>query len=138
MTGDHLDYGVIVGGSEAGDIGVEHGDILIEFAEAILGVDDERMEAARKAIAEKMGASALVDSAAVAALFNGIDRIADATGAPLEQSKADATVNLRAETGINEFSARKEALNAAQKTSQPDDMRQSNFYISDTSILLLS
>ena len=115
MTGDHLDYGVIVGGSEAGDIGVEHGDILIEFAEAILGVDDERMEAARKAIAEKMGASALVDSSAVAALFNGIDRIADATGAPLEQSKADATVNLRAETGIDEFSARKEALNAAQK-----------------------
>ena len=73
MTGGQLDYGVIVGGSEAGDIGVEHGDILIEFAEAILGVDDERMEAARKAIAEKMGASALVDSAAVAALFNGID-----------------------------------------------------------------
>ena len=87
MTGDHLDYGVIVGGSEAGDIGVEHGDILIEFAEAILGVDDERMRQHAKLIAEKMGASALVDSAAVAALFNGIDRIADATGAPSSNPK---------------------------------------------------
>ena len=64
-----------------------------------------------------VGAAALVDSVAVAALFNGIDRIADATGAPLEQTKADATVELRSEIGINAFGDQKEALEAAEGKS---------------------
>ncbi len=117
MTGESLDYSAIIGGAAAGDTGVEHGVILIELAEAMLDTDDARLETARLAVAERMGASALVDSVAVAALFNGIDRIADATGAPLEQTKADATVELRSEIGINAFGDQKEALEAAEGKS---------------------
>ena len=80
----------------------------------MLDNDDARLAAARKTVFDAMGAEALVDCVAVAALFNGIDRIADAIGAPLEEVKADATVDLRSEIGIDAFGAQKEALAAAE------------------------
>ena len=76
----------------------------------MLGDDLERLTAARMAIRDTLGADAVVDSAGVAGLFNGIDRIADATGAPLEADKAEATAELRAEIGIDAFAATKRAL----------------------------
>jgi hypothetical protein len=91
---------------------------MIEFAEAVLGDDAARLDAARKAILDGIGADAVVDSAGVAALFNAIDRIADSTGAPLETDKAEMTEGLRAEIGIDAFAAQKEALDSdAAKTA---------------------
>lgn len=91
---------------------------MIEFAEAVLGDDDARLDAARTAILEAIGADAVVDSAGVAGLFNAIDRIADSTGAPLEADKAEMTEALRAEIGIDAFAAQKEALDStAAKTA---------------------
>ena len=55
----------------------------------------------------EMGAEALVDSAAVAGLFNAIDRVADSTGIPLEDEKAQVSEDIRAELGINEFASMK-------------------------------
>lgn len=45
----------------------------------------------------------MTDTAAVAALFNAIDRVADATGIPLEPTKSEATSDFRAEIGVNQF-----------------------------------
>lgn len=90
---------------------------MIEFAEAVLGDDDTRLQAARKAIHDTLGADAVVDSAGVAGLFNAIDRIADSTGAPLEADKAEMTAGLREEIGIDAFAAQKEALDAGTKTA---------------------
>jgi hypothetical protein len=45
--------------------------------------------------------AALVDAAAVVATFNGIDRVADSTGIPIEDAKAEATVDLREVLDIN-------------------------------------
>jgi hypothetical protein len=50
-----------------------------------------------------MGEPAMVDAAAVIAGFNGITRIADATGIPLEDFKAEQSENWRATLGINQF-----------------------------------
>lgn len=50
-----------------------------------------------------MGGAALSDAAAVAALFNAIDRVADATGIPLEADKAAMTEGMRAQLGIDAF-----------------------------------
>ena len=83
---------------------------MIEFAEAVLSDNNSRLQAARQAIYDVLGADAVVDSAGVAGLFNAIDRIADATGAPLEADKAEMTVELRADIGIDAFAAQKEAL----------------------------
>ena len=92
-------------GSAAGDCGIPEGALLIDFAEAILGGDEARLARARVAIVAVMGAAPLVDAAGVAGLFNAIDRVADATGAPLEEAKAADTASLRDTIGINEFDA---------------------------------
>jgi hypothetical protein len=57
-----------------------------------------------------MGAAALVDAAGIAGLFNAIDRVADATGAPLEEAKAADTASLRDAIGIDEFDAARTRL----------------------------
>ena len=93
-----------------GDAGVPHGDLLIEFGEAVLGDDNGRLERARSGIISALGEAALVDAAGVAGLFNAIDRVADATGAPLEDWKAEETEEMRNDLGINRFAATKAEL----------------------------
>ena len=95
-----------------GDGGIPHGALIIEFAEAVLGGDAERLQRARQAIVAAMGADALVDAAGVAGLFNAIDRVADATGTPLEPAKADDTTSLRDAIGIDAFDAARARLDA--------------------------
>lgn len=91
---------------------------MIEFAEAVLGDDDARLRAARQTIHDALGPDAVVDSAGVAGLFNAIDRVADATGAPLEDDKAEMSAALREEIGIDAFAANKQALgNDAEKSA---------------------
>ena len=93
---------------------------MIEFAESVLTDDNARLQAARQAIHDALGADAVVDSAGVAGLFNAIDRIADSTGAPLEADKAEMTAGLRADIGIDAFAAQKKALDldAAKTTTE--------------------
>lgn len=59
-----------------------------------------------------MGGAALSDAAGVAALFNAIDRVADATGIPLEDDKAAMTQAMRAQLGIDDFGAVPETAEA--------------------------
>ena len=50
-----------------------------------------------------LGPAGLVDAAGVIGLFNAIDRIADATGIPLEPEKAEASADFRAALGLDRF-----------------------------------
>lgn len=87
---------------EAGDeSGIANAGLLIEFAEAAVGADPARLDAAREAVIATMGEAALSDTAAVAALFNAIDRVADATGIPLEDEKAAMVDKLRNQMGVD-------------------------------------
>jgi hypothetical protein len=45
----------------------------------------------------------VVDAAAVVGLFNAIDRVADATGIPLEPEKAAASADFRAGLELDRF-----------------------------------
>lgn len=92
-----------VNGTVQGDGGVAHGRLLVEFAEAVLGDDDQKLAGIRGGMAGELGSKALVDSAGVVALFNAIDRVADATGTPLEDVKAERSVDFRETLGINDF-----------------------------------
>ena len=94
----------------AADTGIDNGAILIEFADAVVADDKTELEASRQRISDRMGDAALVDAAGVAAYFNGIDRIADATGTPVDPASAEATTELRAELGIDKFNEVKRAL----------------------------
>lgn len=89
---------------DPGDGGVAHGRLLAGFAEAVLGEDEARLTGIRERLREALGDSALVDAAAVVANYSALDRVADATGIPLEPAKEAATAGLRAELGIDGFS----------------------------------
>lgn len=90
-------------GENPEESGIPDAGLLVEFAEAAVGDDPGRLAAARSAVASRMGADALADTAGVAALFNAIDRVADSTGIPLEEEKAAMTEDFREELGINAF-----------------------------------
>lgn len=92
-----------VTGQAGDDGGIAQGALLVAFAEAVLLGPADRLAALRSEIAAKLGAEALVDAAAVCALFNAIDRVADSTGIPLEPEKAAATEGMRSELAINRF-----------------------------------
>ena len=83
--------------------GVPHGDLLIRFAEAVLGDDDTAPARARDALMTALGPPGLVDAAGVVGLFNAIDRVADATGIPLEPEKAAASADFRAALDLDRF-----------------------------------
>ena len=90
-------------GAAAEGGGVPHGDRLIEFAEAVLADNDEQLSRARSALRGSLGDAALVDAAAVVGFFNAIDRVADATGIPLDPERVPQTADFRAALGLDAF-----------------------------------
>ena len=92
-----------VAGTPDGDGGVPEGDLLIAFAEAVLGDEELALTRARNALAAALGPPGLVDAAGVVGLFNAIDRVADATGIPLEAEKAAASADFRAALNLDRF-----------------------------------
>ena len=99
--GEAYDLSLLTGAK--GDGNIPHGALLVAFAEAVLGSDDRRLADIREAIRVEMGDAALVDAAAIVATFNAIDRVADATGIPIEDGRAGSTADIRATLGINAF-----------------------------------
>ena len=92
-----------VTGAVEGDGRVPHGRLLVAFAEAVLGEDDGALARARVALMTALGPLGLVDAAGVVGLFNAIDRVADATGIPLEPEKAAASADFRAALDLDRF-----------------------------------
>jgi hypothetical protein len=99
--GESCDLTLLTGGR--GDGNIPQGDLLVAFADAVLGEDDQRLAQAQSALRTTLGDAAFVDAAAVVATFNAIDRIADATGIPIEDANAEPTAELRASLGLNAF-----------------------------------
>jgi hypothetical protein len=71
-----------------------------------LGVVDGLAEH-RDAVVDHMGQAAMIDAAAVIAGFDGITRVADGSGIPLEAPKAEATADWRHRLGIDDFWSKK-------------------------------
>jgi hypothetical protein len=101
-TGNEYDLEATMGG-DGGDGGVPAGRVLLEFAEAALGGDENRLTAAQAACRAALGDAALVDAAAVVSQFNAIVRVADATGMYLDDAVLEETAAVRAELGIDTF-----------------------------------
>ena len=87
----------------SGPAGVPHAGLLLRFADAALSFDAGRIAPLRDEIRATLGEAAMLDAAAVVAGFNGIARIADATGIPMEEQKAADTVEWQGRLGIDEF-----------------------------------
>ena len=102
-TGDDYDLAAIVEEGAAGG-GVAAGAALARYADAFCEGGDGRA-AARERLLGEVGGEALVDAAGVAAIFNAVVRIADATGIPLEEQKARISADFRGALGIDGYPA---------------------------------
>jgi hypothetical protein len=94
-----------VHGGGAGDAGVEHGARLVAFTEAVMGDDEAALTRERKALRAVLSPEAFVDAAAVIGAFNVVDRIADATGIPLDANIQLMSEAVRSELGLARFAS---------------------------------
>ena len=81
ISAQDVDLSIING---EGDGGVRFGAELATFATALASRDEGALSSAREALAAVAGPAVLVDAAAVAANFQRMVRIADATGIPAD------------------------------------------------------
>ena len=100
---DDIDLAIVTEGTASDATGIAAGNDLLAFAEATLSGNDGELAAARKALLDQLGGEGLADAAAIVAGFNAIDRVADATGIPLDSAMDEHTTELRAELGIDAF-----------------------------------
>ena len=87
--------------AEADNGRVAHGATLVRFVDAVLTGTGADYATAREAVIKAVGDAAFVDVCATVASFNAVVKIADATGIPLEDAKAERTRDLRASYDID-------------------------------------
>jgi alkylhydroperoxidase family enzyme len=102
-AGADVDLSAVNGTDEDG--GIEHGAVLIAFTEAVMGEDDEALAREREALRAALTPAAFVDTCAVIGSFNVVDRVADATGIPLDDMLATRTVEMRKELELSRFAS---------------------------------
>lgn len=95
LSGQEVDLAA-VRGEPSGPTAIEHADVLVAFADAVMGDDPEALAAARRALEQALGGEGVVDASAVIAMFNVVDRVADAIGIPLDDN---ATREMREAVG---------------------------------------
>ena len=100
-TGDDYDLAAVVE-SGATDGGVAAGAALAAYADAFFDGGDG-FAAARERLKATVGDEASIDAAATLAIFNAVVRIADATGIPLEEAKAEVSADFRQSLGIDGY-----------------------------------
>ena len=67
--------------------------------------DRERMASERRALIDLLGDEAFVDVVATIAAFNVVDRVADATGIPLDPLMRAMSADVRQELGLSRFAS---------------------------------
>jgi len=71
----------------------------------VLGSDGDRLGQTRRRLQQELGPAALVDAAAIVATFEQMDRIADATGIPLDTVVDMVSQDVQAELGLAMFAS---------------------------------
>ena len=117
---DNQDYDLSAVTDEHADSGVPHSATIRALTEAAVGGRWQELGTLRDAASADLGEQAMVDVLTVASGFNGIARVADATGIPLDDRARTATEEMRSAVGIDRF-------DYAQKSARYDrapEMRQ--------------
>ena len=87
----------------SGDGGVQHGKILMDFVDATMSADIEKVDGIRLKLLELVGEAGVVDAAAVMAMFQLNTRAADAAGIAVEEGTLTGRNNA---AGLFGFDAR--------------------------------
>jgi hypothetical protein len=105
LEGARYDLHALTAGQTAAPVGVPHERELVALAEAVVRGGDTELADARRAALAALGEEGFVAASAVAANFERMDRIADATGIPLDAPLDAISVGLRAELGLDAFAS---------------------------------
>ena len=89
--------------TSSGFTGVEDEHWLRLITELAMTKDWEKLSLTRDEAAQIIGEQKVVDTVVVASAFNGITRVADATGIPLDVDTEKNTAQMRTDTGIQSF-----------------------------------
>ena len=92
------------GGVES-DGGVVHGALLVAFTEAVMRGDEEDIRRRRQALRAVLSPAGFIDVAATIGAFNVVDRIADATGIPLDDMMKPLSQDVRQELDLARFAS---------------------------------
>jgi len=103
VTGTAVDLHAVNG--VVSDAGVEHGARLLSFTEAVMGDDDAALARERADLRAVLSPECFVDLAAIIAGFNVVDRIADATGIPLDGMLLAMSDDLRRDLDLGRFAS---------------------------------
>lgn len=85
------------------DSGVPYGAILIKLAELTATSAWTELKTTLAEAASTIGEQQAVDALVVASAFNGITRVADATGIPLDENTEEGTKFMRESIGLDAF-----------------------------------
>jgi len=91
-------------------IGDASGDLLLAFADAVVGTDNAALAAIQQRVLDTLGAEALRSAAAVGANFSRNDRIANGIGIPLEREFVTQGADLRALLDLDRFLSARNSL----------------------------
>jgi hypothetical protein len=103
LEGARFDLHAVTEGRAAAPAGVAHERELMLLAEAVVDGDEAELAAAREQALAALGPEGFVAAAGVAANFERMVRIADATGVPLDAPLDAISGGMRAELGIDAF-----------------------------------
>ena len=95
----------LINGETNNDGGVKHGKALSSFFEAFVSRDETELELARFVLVNETGEQVMVDAAGVAANFQRMVRIADATGIPVDTPMNVMSQDIQKELALNRFSS---------------------------------
>ena len=94
-----------VNGAMEGDGGIAHGAQLLAFTDASMGGDDAALVRERAALRAVLTSEEFVDTCAIIGAFNVVDRIADATGIPLDDHLDVMSTDVREELDLARFAS---------------------------------
>jgi len=98
-----VDMRVVIGESEDPDGGVEQGGVLRRFVVALLKGSDAELEGARRELIQAFGPERAGQAARIVASFDGINRVADATGIRLDAEISGPAGQMIEELRLSEF-----------------------------------
>ena len=98
------------------DAGVPNSQTLRQLSESLIKGEWDTLALEREKATATLGLQQTTDVLTVASAFNGITRVADSTGIPLDDTTAAATDEMRKNTGIEQFEYQ-------QKSSRYDSSR---------------
>ncbi len=101
MTGTDVDIAAVNGVGQAQ--GIVHGAALLGFTEAVMR--GEAAAAEREYLRTVLSSEGFIDVASVIGSFNVVDRIADATGIPLDPSMREMSKEVRDALDLARFAS---------------------------------